>query len=163
MLENNLSSVIDVGCGNGYKLVYYLKDFETLGIETEPCYTWLVNTYPDRKWFKHYGETKDCDLIICSDVIEHILDPDILLDYLISLGAKYYIISTPCREVLCNHRRLRRLFKESWQGPPINKCHVREWTMSELKEYLSSKFEIVYSAYCEKQVECQFHLLKIKE
>ena len=162
MLENNLSSVIDVGCGNGYKLVYYLKDFETLGIETEPCYTWLVNTYPDRKWFKHYGETKDCDLIICSDVIEHILDPDILLDYLISLGAKYYIISTPCREILCYNQNRKSRYGKSWNGPPINNCHVREWTMTELKEYLSTKFEIVYSAYCEKQIECQYHLLKIK-
>ena len=42
-------TVIDVGCGSGWKLVNYLsKEFKTIGVETEPALTFLRNTYPDQ-------------------------------------------------------------------------------------------------------------------
>jgi hypothetical protein len=171
MKKNNLQSVIDVGCGSAYKLTTILSEFNTLGIETEPCYTYLQNTYPGFKWllsgeveksFKLYEEMNDSDVIICSDVIEHIVNPDILIEYLLSLKSKYYIISTPCRDILCNHPKFSNHYKISWTGPPINTCHVREWTMEEFKQYISKKFNIISSHYCEKQIECQYHLLTIK-
>lgn len=171
MKKNNLQSVIDVGCGSAYKLTTILSEFNTLGIETEPCYTYLQNTYPGFKWllsgeveksFKLYEEMNDSDVIICSDVIEHIVNPDILIEYLISLKSKYYIISTPCRDILCNHPKFSNDYKNSWTGPPVNTCHVREWTMEEFKQYISKKFNIISSHYCEKQIECQYHLLTIK-
>lgn len=49
-----------------------------------------------------YHPTNPFDLIICSDVIEHIEDPDILLNYIKSFAGKetYIIISTPERDIL---------------------------------------------------------------
>ena len=42
-------TVIDVGCGSGWKLVHYLsKEFKTIGIETEPALSFLRKTYPDQ-------------------------------------------------------------------------------------------------------------------
>lgn len=171
MINNNLKKIIDVGCGSGYKLATYLNEFDTIGIETEPCYSYIKNTYPHLKWYKSgeeeksfiiYDELKEPDVIICCDVIEHIVNPDVLLDYLISFNAKYYIISTPCRYVLCNHPKFKEYYQHSFNGIPINECHVREWTMDEFKEYLSIKFDIIESNYCDNQIECQYHLLKIK-
>jgi 2-polyprenyl-3-methyl-5-hydroxy-6-metoxy-1,4-benzoquinol methylase len=106
MKNNNLNTIIDIGCGSGYKLINILNEFNTIGIETEPCYTYLKINYPDRKWLLS-GEIKNSDVVICCDVIEHIVNPDILVDYLISLNTKYYIISTPCREILCNHPKFK--------------------------------------------------------
>lgn len=100
--------------------------------------------------------------MICSDVIEHIVNPDILVDYLLSLKSKYYIISTPCRHILCHHPKFSNHYKTSWNGPPINVCHVREWTMEEFKQYISTKFDIISSHYDKNQIECQYHLLTIK-
>jgi hypothetical protein len=41
-------TVIDVGCGAGWKLVHYLaKEFKTIGVETEPAISFLRKTYPD--------------------------------------------------------------------------------------------------------------------
>lgn len=171
MKENNLNNVADVGCGSGYKLVNYLKDFNTIGVETEPCYSYLKKTYPSLKWFlsgemeksfKSYNELYNQDVVICCDVIEHIVNPDTLVDYLLSLDSKYYIISTPCREILCRHPKFSNAYRHTWNGPPKNRCHVREWTMTEFKKYIGNKFEILSSHYCEKQIECQFHLLKKK-
>ncbi len=171
MQENNLNTVLDVGCGSAYKLMTILKEFNTIGIETEPCYSYLQKTYPDRKWllsgeqeksFQQYDEIKNPDVVICSDVIEHIVNPDILVDYLLSLKAKYYILSTPCRQILCDHPKFSNIYKKSWNGPPINPCHVREWTMIEFKEYISKKFVLLASYYGDQQIECQYHLLKIR-
>jgi len=172
MKSQNFNSVIDVGCGSAYKLITFLKEFNTIGIETEPCYTYLQQTYPGFKWllsgdpeksFKLYNEFNNPDVVICSDVIEHIVNPNKLIDYLLELKSKYYIISTPCREVLCNNPKFSTSYKNSWHGPPNNTCHVREWTMEEFKQYISEKFDIISSHYGKNQIECQYHLLKIKE
>ena len=43
--------VVDIGSGSGFKLVKYLsKEFETIGIETEPAISHLRKTYPDQVW-----------------------------------------------------------------------------------------------------------------
>ena len=171
MKDNNLNNVTDVGCGSAYKLINYLKDFNTIGIETEPCYSYLKETYPSSKWFlsgeseksfKVYNELYNQDVVMCCDVIEHIVNPDTLVDYLLSLNSTYYIISTPCREILCSHPKFSNIYKHTLNGPPRNLCHVREWTMTEFKKYIGNKFEILSSYYCENQIECQFHLLKQK-
>jgi len=167
MKSNNFLTVVDVGCGSGYKLVNVLGEYNTIGIETEPCYSILQSKYPTKKWLKSGEPEKDflqydiqnIDVVICSDVIEHIINPDNLVDYLLSLNSKYYIISTPCRNILCNHPKFSKSYKKSWNGPPLNICHVREWTMDEFKQYISNKFTIVSSHYGIKQIECQYHLL----
>jgi len=171
MKKNKLNTIVDIGCGSGYKLVKYLSEFNTIGVETEPCFSLLKNTYPNRNWvisgekeksFNSYDSLYNNDVVLCCDVIEHIIDPDILLDYLVSLNAKHYIISTPCREILCKNPRYAATYNKSWQGPPINDCHVREWTMDEFIEYLSTKFNILNSFYGKEQIECQYHLVQIK-
>jgi hypothetical protein len=171
MKNNNLQTVVDIGCGSAYKLTTILGEFNTIGVETEPCYTYLQNTYPDLKWllsgeveksFNLYDEINNSDVVICSDVIEHIVDPDILVDYLLSLKSKYYIISTPCREILCNHPNFSNIFGKTRNGPPLNSCHVREWTMGEFRQYIGKYFNIISSHYGEEQLACQYHLLTIK-
>ena len=171
MLEKGLNTVVDIGCGSGYKLIKYLGEFKTIGVETEPCFSLLKTKYPEREWlisgekeksFNDYDSIQNNDVVLCCDVIEHIIDPDILLDYLISLNANYYIISTPCREILCKGQKYSPHYRQHWSGPPKNVCHVREWTMGEFIEYLSNKFNIINSFYGKEQIECQYHLLSIK-
>jgi len=156
---NNYSNIIDIGCGSGFKLVKYLKQYNIIGIETEPCYSYLKDKYPDRKWIlsgepeKNFINFSDeTDLIICSDVIEHILDPDILINFINNFNFKKLIISTPDQS-----------FTSPSLGPPRNKAHVREWNYENFKKYLSKYFNILESFHCEIQKECQIFVLeKIK-
>lgn len=165
MKDRGYRKVIDVGCGSGYKLVHHLGEFDTLGIETEPCYSFLKETYPDRNWhisgepeISFPSDHLDAEMVLCVDVIEHIRDPKLLIDYLLSLKFKHCIISTPDRHVLSEHPKYRERYSSAKFGPPINKTHVREWGYDEFICFLSQYFAIEESHHGRRQMECQWHV-----
>jgi 2-polyprenyl-3-methyl-5-hydroxy-6-metoxy-1,4-benzoquinol methylase len=164
MKKNNLKTVVDVGCGSGYKLVKYFSEFETVGIDTEPCYSYLLKKYPTKKWLKSGEPEKsfqqyelNADMVICSDVIEHIINPTDLLNYIKTLNSSYILLSTPDRRVL---RTMRGYGEKAWNGPPVNPAHVREWTPEEFHSYISEHFTVLDSYHCKNQKECMYFLCK---
>lgn len=151
--ENNFSKVIDFGCGSGYKLIKYFNDKETVGIETEPCLSFLKKEYPNKTWVnsgepeRSFSDFKDsCDILICSDVIEHMINPDELMKNIKKFNFKYLVISTPDRSVL---RKIPG-FLNCWGGPPVNTGHVREWAFDEFDKFLHNYFESVTGFHCQK-------------
>ena len=136
--ENGLSGVLDVGCGSGYKLIKYFADEETLGLELPETLAFLQEKFPDRAWalsdFVSPPQEK-FGLTICSDVIEHLLDPDALLDFFARIDCEYFLLSTPERGRLGLPARFR----------PRSRWHVREWTQEEFINYLSQHFEVIES------------------
>lgn len=136
LIENNYTRVIDVGCGSGFKLLKYFGDKITTGIDVSPTYEYLVEKYPDRNWV-HSSNTDqiptECDIIMCADVIEHVLEPDKLLEMISKIKFKYLFLSTPERDLL---------FGMQNYGPPANPAHVREWNASEFRTFVSKYFKI---------------------
>lgn len=123
--------VADVGCGSGYKLVKFFDDASTVGYDLEPTLSWLRNKYPKKKWTLSDFGSKDVspvDLVISSDVVEHVSDPDAYMRYLLKFNAQYYVVSTPDRDLL-----------SASSGPPVNPAHVREWTHDEFANYASTQ------------------------
>ena len=129
------SMLVDVGCGRAPKLLACAGDLDTIGIDFGPNLDHCRAHYPDRTWL-------DCDLdrphrlpvspgelrrsvIICSDVIEHLVRPEHLLASLRAAleEAPLLVLSTPERD-------LTRGLDDT--GPPYNGAHVREWNLSEL-------------------------------
>ncbi len=135
MKQYNYQVVIDVGCGSAYKLIKYLDQFDTTGIEVAATYQWLKERYPLRKWLQieQMHENLKTDLVICSDVIEHIADPDGLLQFIQSVHSKHIIISTPERDAVAG---------KNDYGPPENTTHYREWNAKEFYKYISDWFDI---------------------
>ena len=135
MRRNTYRSVIDVGCGSGYKLITLFSEYETTGIEISPFYEWLLEKYPDHKWLLFDAVTAGlkADLVICSDVIEHTVQPDEFMEFLNSLQFNELILSTPERNIVAGYDDY---------GPPENPSHFREWNTGEFKQYVSRFFEI---------------------
>ena len=129
--QNKFTSIIDIGCGSAYKLLKYFQDQQFIGVEVEPTLQNLKKLYPDKVWLNFF-EIKDIsvDLVICSDVIEHIENPAEFIDFLNrNINFKKIIISTPERDLM--HSKLH-------YGPTKNICHYREWNSKELKNFLAS-------------------------
>ncbi len=139
MASNQFSTVYDVGCGSGYKLITYLGQYRTIGFDVPQTIAFLRKAYPTRKWISELcadGLAK-ADLVICADVIEHVLDPDSLLCFIAAICKRYLVISTPDRSLLYPNE------SDLWLGPPENPHHVREWTYDEFAWYISERFDIV--------------------
>jgi hypothetical protein len=136
MTAEGMRSVADIGCGSAYKLLHILGDFDTVGVDVSPTYEWLQEKYPERRWVKSFTQESENlrpDLVVCADVIEHVLDPDALLNYLARLAAKRIVLSTPDRDLV--YRR------HHW-GPPTNPSHIREWSFKEFGNYVSQHFVV---------------------
>ena len=132
--ENNFKTILDIGTGSGYKLIKHFDNYNTLGIDIPKTVSFLKEKYPTKSWSDQFVPTTGYDLLISSDVIEHLPDPDILLDLIIQCDPKLLVLSTPERNLLC---------KIDHNGPPFNKAHVREWTMVEFYNYISSRFDVL--------------------
>lgn len=129
--------VLDIGCGSGYKLLHNFSDCHTVGVEVGSTYAYLIQQYPDRTWVEASQTTQipsQTDLVICSDVIEHVLNPDELLQLIAGIDFKLLFLSTPERDLV-----------RGWQsyGPPGNFCHIREWNAREFRQYVGSWFTIL--------------------
>jgi 2-polyprenyl-3-methyl-5-hydroxy-6-metoxy-1,4-benzoquinol methylase len=134
--EFQYNTIIDVGCGSGYKLINMFKHYKTIGIELKDTYNWLIKQYPTNKWLVFEDTDPSLlksDLVICSDVIEHICDPDTLMAFLQLISFKYLIISTPERDSVRGNHDF---------GPPINTSHYREWNKAEFGRYVSQWFSV---------------------
>jgi 2-polyprenyl-3-methyl-5-hydroxy-6-metoxy-1,4-benzoquinol methylase len=103
MKKHNLESVVDIGCGSAYKLITDLGDYKTIGLELPENVRLLQKQYPARKWQVSDFSTRhdiSADVVICSDIIEHLVDPDELIEFIKGIPFKYLILSTPNRELL---------------------------------------------------------------
>jgi hypothetical protein len=135
--ELDCSSIVDIGCGWAGKLVELHPEFELVGIDYGPniehCRTFGFGTWIE--WDIERDPLPDVPVedavIVCADVIEHLVDPSKLLHALRTLlqGAAAGLLSTPERDLTrgVNHF-----------GPPQNVHHVREWNMDEFRRLLES-------------------------
>ncbi|WP_267423485.1 methyltransferase domain-containing protein [Methylobacterium sp. GC_Met_2] len=131
--------ITDFGCGSGFKLVKYFPAPTTIGIEIEPSLSHVRAQYPDREW--RSGEElvhslRDAEMIITSDVIEHLPDPGALLQAFADSPAEFFVISTPALELLAERKMSPRL------GPPANPSHIREWTTDEFHKFVSQYLRV---------------------
>lgn len=133
-------TVIDIGCGYGTKLGEFFAPLgvEIVGIDGERAIDYCRTHHAFGRWFVENVEQPrfvvggTFDLIIGVDVIEHLLDPDLLLAYMrqCAHAGTHLVLSTPERD-------LRRGPDSS--GPPQNRAHVREWNQAEFAAYLADR------------------------
>lgn len=139
IIQNNLNSVLDVGTGCGVKLMKMLAPVtkNVTGVDLDYPVKYCRENYPNGEFFvADFNNPNDSlgktfDLIICSDVIEHIAYPENLLRYIKTHAhAKTkIIISTPERDILRG--------KNCSSSPKLE--HIREWNQEEFCKFLLSQ------------------------
>ena len=136
-----IDRIVDVGTGSGFKLMKYFHDSITLGLDIEPNLSLVRELYPEVGWKSRSWALSDWDvprtgydLMIVADVIEHLPDPDRLMEFIRRSAPTFLIISTPDRDALP---------REFEAGPPRNSTHVREWSSAEFRRYVEGWFAVM--------------------
>ena len=137
--KSNAKYIIDIGSGSGIKLKKFEDDFQVIAVDYGKNIKILKKNLTKAKvlsWNLEKGLPKisnrilNQSIIICADVLEHLIEPNLLLKSLseISLRCLFILISTPDRD------RCRGI---NDFGPPLNPSHVREWNIQEFRNMLT--------------------------
>lgn len=130
--------VLDVGCGMGLKLKeFFYAEFELFGVDTLPAVLEARKEMPKGIFLEEdlqnprFGlkeHISKADIIVCADVIEHVENPDAVLNFIREFAGPdtFILLSTPERDLLHGHSN----------NQPRNPFHVREWNFSEFSAYL---------------------------
>src|SRR5690606_13638231 len=51
--KKQLKTLIDIGCGSGYKLLKYFGKLDFAGVETNEGFDFLKTNYPDNIWYEY--------------------------------------------------------------------------------------------------------------
>jgi SAM-dependent methyltransferase len=134
--REHLRTVVDIGCGSGFKLVKYLGHLCTVGVDVPATCKFLRDKYPNHEW-KEFDPTLKfrfpVDLVIASDVIEHLERPNELMELIGSFSPRWILLSTPDRNLLRYGTH---------DGPPLNPAHIREWSFLEFQAYVKHYFDL---------------------
>jgi len=135
-------NIADISAGSGYKLEKWFPEFigeRITGYDLAPTVKILKERYPNKTWVVSDFDSspKKVDLVICADVIEHVLNPDELMQFILKMDPEHLVISTPDRDLLV------QLLQRDNNGPSKNPYHVREWSFAEFAEYVTQFFDIV--------------------
>jgi len=132
-------TLIDIGCGHARKLAPLHPEFKIIGVDYGPNIEHCRRTYPFGTWLEADFEQVSLlpipdrvlarSVVVCSDVIEHLVDPRNLLAELKAMlkAAPAVVLSTPDRV---------RTWGAGHLGPSPNPSHVREWSLEELRRLL---------------------------
>jgi hypothetical protein len=142
-----LTHVLDVGCGDGDKVaILRAAGLHVMGLVENhsqvPAH--LCNAFDDGifqcdlsqpAWDTIVPLLHLNTLILCADVVEHLVEPDILMDGLRWFNRRV-LLSTPAREYIYG--------PDDRLGPPLNTLHMREWSSTEFPLYVNDFFDVVY-------------------
>jgi 2-polyprenyl-3-methyl-5-hydroxy-6-metoxy-1,4-benzoquinol methylase len=146
-----VDSILDVGCGEGFTL-NRLKEKgigkKLEGVEySEDAIELGHKTYPDIKIqqgniYQLPYENNTFDLVLCTEVLEHLDKPQDALKELVRVSKKYLVISVP-NEPLFMLAQLVRGKNWSRFGNDIE--HINHWTMFGFPKFVkrNSKVQIL--------------------
>ncbi|MER8089528.1 methyltransferase domain-containing protein [Streptomyces sp. NPDC094048] len=142
--------LIDIGCGKAGKLASLADEYPAwtfIGVDFGDNLLWCRDNHSFGQWFEADLESSvelpiapalvRRSVVVCSDVIEHLVNPIPALSLIRGLlmkGSAGAVLSTPARECRSGYDA---------PGPPRNPSHVREWASDEFQAMLrASGFEI---------------------
>lgn len=138
----NIESVLDVGCGEGFTLDRLHKEkigksYE--GIEYEETAVELAKkmypklTFKQGDIYKLPYKSNSFDLVVCTEVLEHLEDPKKAYRELLRVSKKYVLLSVP-NEPFFTVQRMARFQNILKLG--AHPEHIQHWTMLSFMKFV---------------------------
>lgn len=144
-LKEKTLSLLDVGCGPASKLPIFFPKCKITGIDTKEAIALAKKNNPqgifydcnlddDREITSVSEKLGKFDVILCIDVIEHVLFPEKML----RLIKKHLLPGQGEAYIATLERDISRGMGSGRDGSPIT-AHVREWNQDEFTRFVSSE------------------------
>ena len=141
---NECKSILDAGCGEG-NVTNYMRNIEKDAVIdafdiSEKVIAEAKNNFSGINFFtgSMYDipkEDKTYDLVMSSEVLEHMDNPETALRELMRVSKKYIFISVPREPLWCVLNLARGKYITSWGNTP---GHVNHWGKNELIRWINS-------------------------
>ncbi|MEX2401388.1 MAG: class I SAM-dependent methyltransferase [Rhodothermales bacterium] len=139
-------SLLDAGCGEGFVLDAVAKEYPDMrlsGIDvSEKAIEYAKSHFGDRARFRPGSvyklpfSDKSFDTVLCSEVLEHLEDPNRAIEELKRVARKYVIISVPHEPYFRWLNKLGRLV-----GVAEDPGHVNFWTSTTFPAFIRAHFD----------------------
>lgn len=153
LIPANYQRVLEIGCAEGIFREYFRKDCEYWGVEPVADIALIASKKLHKVIVGTFEEAAEqlpdnyFDLVVCNDVIEHMIDHDVFLESIkqkLTLDASL-IGSIPNVRYLKNLSRL--LISKDWEyqdGGILDRTHLRFFTEKSLKRsFVSHGYDIL--------------------
>jgi SAM-dependent methyltransferase len=145
------ATMIEAGCGEGYLSARYaarLRRLDAFDIDAdcvESARARLADAAPAVSVFQAdlidaAATLPPADLVLCCEVLEHVHTPEVALDRLHDLSARYVIVSVP-REPLWRIMNMARLkYLGAFGNTP---GHVQHWSARAFRDLIGRRFTVL--------------------
>ena len=145
----SVQSVLDAGCGEGFILSEFKRreigtrlegiDFSETALELgKKMFPFL--TLKKEDIYNLPYEDNSFDLVICTEVMEHLEKPDKVMDEIVRVSKRYCLFSVPNEPLFMISNLLRGKNLARW-GNDIE--HIQHWSSSAFKAMLGKKLNII--------------------
>jgi len=137
-----VDSILDVGCGEGFTLNKFKEEKigkNLSGIDySDDALKLGAETYPDLKLKKGdiydiHEKDNSFDLVMATEVLEHLDDPQKALKELIRVSKKYVMLSVPNEPFFIGANFARGKYLKSFGNHPE---HINHWTFFSFERFL---------------------------
>lgn len=145
-LQTGKVSFLDAGCGEGFidSIIYNnINDISLKGLEyTEEALNIARKMNPQAEYIQGdiYNmpfEDNSADIVICTEVLEHLEKPEQAVRELLRVSRRYILLTVPNEPWFCMGN-LIALKNVSRLGNPID--HINHWTYGGFKKFVNSQF-----------------------
>ncbi len=144
-----INKVLDAGCGEGFVLSEFKNRNIGCVLEGIDCSEQALNT--GRELFPYLSlkkgdiynlpyEDNSFDLVLCTEVMEHLVEPDKVLNEIMRVSGLYCLFSVPSEPVFMISNLLRGKNITKW-GNDID--HLQHWSSKEFENVIGRKLDIL--------------------